>query len=237
MIRCRSLFAIVAALTLCSTGGSAQDLEPRTYANAPVGLNFLVGGYGYSSGNVLVDQALPVEEGQADLHLFVGGYVRTLDLFGKSGKLKVVVPFTRGSFEGIVNGEAASTFRSNFADPRVEVSVGLFGTPALRGREFAEYRMGTIVGASLQIILPFGEYDQSKLVNLGSNRWSFRPQVGVARAIGRVDLELYGSAWIFTDNPESTGGSTLEQRTIYVLAAFQYCTHVAIENCTLGALT
>ena len=204
-------------LSLLPSPGLAQDLEPRTYANAPVGLNFLLLGYGYSSGNVLFDQALPVEDGVARLNLFVGRYVRTLDLYGRLGKLSLLVPFTHGMFEGLLNGEAASTSRSNFADPRLELSVGLFGAPALRGREFADYRPGTIVGVGLQIILPLGEYDGSKLINLGSNRWSFRPQIGVSRAVAKFDFELYASAWIFTDNPDSFGGATLEQQTIYAL--------------------
>ncbi len=207
----------------CATAGRAQELEPRAYANAPVGLDFLLLGYGHSRGDVLLDPALPIEDGRAVLDLLLGRFVHTLDVFGRLGKFNVLVPYTRGTFEGLLNGEPASAFRSGFGDPRVELAVGLIGTPALRGREFAEHQAehgrGTIIGASLQVVLPLGQYEPTKLVNLGSNRWSFRPQVGVASALGSWDLELYGSAWIFTDNPDFFGGSKLEQQTIYALQA------------------
>lgn len=205
------------ALALRVTTAPAQDLEARTYVNAPVGVNFALLAYGYSTGNVLVDQALPVEEGQARLNSIVGRYVRTIDVFGLSGKINAIVPFTTGTFEGVLNGQFASTSRSNLADPRLEFSVNLVGAPALKGREFAGYRQRTIVGASVQVIVPVGEYNPDKLVNLGSNRWSFRPQIGISHAAGRWHLELYGSTWLFTDNSEYFGGTTLEQKPIYAV--------------------
>ena len=205
-------------LLLHATSSFAQDLEPRTYANAPVGVNFLLLAYGYSSGNILMDAALPIEDGRANLHTAVGRYIRTFSLFGRSGKLGVLVPFTLGDFKGTVAGQADSTSRSNFADPRFEISLNLMGAPALGLREFAAYRPKTIVGTSLQVIAPLGEYDASKIINLGSNRWSFRPQIGLSHAVRRWTLELYASAWLFTDNPRSLGDARLEQQPIF---AFQ----------------
>ncbi len=210
---------ILAVLALDAAGVAAQDLEPRTYANAPVGMNFLIIGYGYSTGNILVDQALPVEDGRAKLHNLIGGYVRVVNVFGLSGKIGVILPYTWGTFAGTVNGEAVSASRSNFADPRVELAVNLVGGPALSGREFAAYRSNTVVGASLRVTVPVGEYDPTKLVNLGSNRWTLRPQVGISHSVRRLNLELYGSAWIFTDNPNYFGGSSLEQNSIYAVQA------------------
>ena len=210
---------ILAVLALDAAGAAAQDLEPRSYANAPVGMNFVIFGYGYSTGNILVDQALPIEDGRAKLNNLIGGYVRVVDVFGLSSKILVVLPYTWGTFAGILNGEAVSTSRSNFADPRVQLSVNLVGGPALSGREFAAYRSNTVVGASLRVTVPVGEYDPTKLVNLGSNRWTFRPQIGISHTVRRLTLEMYGSAWIFTDNPNYFGGSSLEQNSIYAVQA------------------
>lgn len=210
---------ILAVLALDVGGAGAQDLEPRAYANAPVGMNFVVIGYGYSTGNILVDQALPIEDGRAKLNNLIGGYVRVVNVFGLSGKILVIVPYTWGTFAGTLNGEAVSTSRSNFADPRVQLSVNLVGGPALSGREFVTHRSNTVVGASLRVTIPVGEYDPTKLINLGSNRWTLRPQVGISHSVRRLTLEAYGSAWIFADNPNYFGGTSLEQNSIYAVQA------------------
>ncbi len=47
---------------------SAQNLEPRTYANAPVGLNFLIADYSYATGDVATDPALPLENTSVQTH-------------------------------------------------------------------------------------------------------------------------------------------------------------------------
>ena len=199
------------------TSAGAQDLEPRTYSNAPVGVNFLLLGYGYSSGNILFDAALPIEDGRAKLNLLMGRYIRTINLFGRSGRASVSVPYTWGTFRGTLAGQPESTSRSDFADPRVEISMNLTGGPALDLREFVRYRQKTIVGVSLQVIVPLGEYDANKIVNLGSNRWTFRPQLGVAHAWKKWNLEMYASAWFFTVNPRSLGDARLEQQPIVAL--------------------
>ncbi|MGI9625642.1 MAG: transporter [Longimicrobiales bacterium] len=214
-----AMFSTALLFAAASPGSvSAQDLEARTYQNAPVGFNFLLVGYAFSHGNILVDPALPVEEGTANLHTIVPRYVRTLSLGGLSAKLNAWIPFTTGDFEGIVQGEQAMTSRSNFGDPRFELSVALLGAPALAAQDFRTYRQRTVLGASVQVTAPLGEYDSTKLVNLGSNRWSFRPQVGVSHALGPLVLDAYGSVWLFGDNPDS-GGQTLAQSAIYVLQA------------------
>jgi len=210
--------AVLAVLLFFNvTSAGAQDLEPRTYSNAPVGLNFLLLGYGYSSGNILFDAALPIEDGRAKLNLLIGRYIRTINLFGRSGRMSLSVPYTWGTFKGTLAGQHESTSRSDFADPRVEISMNLIGGPALDLREFVRYRQKTIVGVSLQVIVPLGEYDATKIVNLGSNRWTFRPQLGVAHAWKKWNLEVYASAWFFTDNPHSVGDARLEQQPIVAL--------------------
>jgi Putative MetA-pathway of phenol degradation len=194
---------------------NAQDLEPRLYQNAPVGLNGLVLGYGYSSGNFLVDSSLPIEGATAEIHSVTVGYLRSIDFLGKSAKVDVVVPVSSGSFEGMVAGELRTRKPTGLADPRVRLAVNVLGAPALSRREFATYRQETIVALSLQVALPMGEYDPDRLINLGSNRWSFRPEVGVSHAWGRWYVETAGGAWLFTENEDYFGGSSLTQTPLY----------------------
>jgi hypothetical protein len=206
--------AIVAATTAAQVA-NAQELEPRLYQNAPVGLNALVFGYGYSSGNFLVDSALPIEGATAEIHSLTAGYLRTIDFFGKSAKVDVVVPFSWGSFEGMVAGEFRTRKPTGLADPRVRLAVNVLGAPAMSRREFATYRQKTIVALSLQVALPLGEYDPERLINLGANRWSFRPEAGLSHARGRWYVETAAGAWLFTKNADYFGGSSLTQTPLY----------------------
>jgi hypothetical protein len=195
---------------------SAQELEPRLYQNAPVGLNAILLSYGFSTGNILFDTAtLPVEDATGDVHLISMGYLRTFALFGRSSKLDVVLPFSSADFQGFLDGEFRTRTPTGFGDPRFRLAVNLTGSPALGGKDFADYRQKTIVGTSLQVVAPLGQYDSTKLLNLGSNRWSFRPEVAVCRAVRRWFLELAVGAWLFTGNDNFFGGSTLEQNAMY----------------------
>jgi len=204
-------------------------LEPRLYQNAPPGLNAFFGGLTLSRGNVLVDPALPLEEVEGDLRLALLGYARTFSLFGKSAKLDVLVPVGLAKFEGFVVGNIgdftvapgerlfATREFGGLADPRARVSVNFIGAPAIAKSDFKGYTQGTIVGASLQVIAPLGQYDPTKLFNLGTNRWTFRPEIGLSQALGPWVLEAASSVFLFTENDDFFGGSLLRQNPFWTL--------------------
>lgn len=205
------------AVTLLASSATAQQLEPRRYQNVPVGVNALAFTYGFSTGNVLFDSTLPIEDATADVHTFAVLYLRTLDLFGKSAKADVLVPYSSADFEGFLDGEFRTRTPNGFADPRFRLAVNLVGGPALTVPEFASYRGKTLLGASIQVIAPLGQYDPTKLINLGSNRWSFRPEVGLSRAVRKWFLEMAGGVWLFTENNDFFGGQRLEQSPLYFI--------------------
>ncbi|TDI37622.1 MAG: transporter [Acidobacteria bacterium] len=192
----------------------AQELEPRLYRNVPVGLNALVVGYGFSNGNVLFDTSLPFQDVDADLSVVSVGYLRTLDFFGRLAKLEVIVPFAAGKWEGLVNSEARTRDVAGLADPRFRFGVNFLGSPALRGEGFGSYDQRTIVGASISVAVPLGQYDSEKLINLGANRWSFLPEIGVSHHRGRWYFELASGTWLFTANDDFFGGSRMTQNPI-----------------------
>jgi Putative MetA-pathway of phenol degradation len=196
---------------------SAQELEPGAYQNAPVGLNVVFTGYGLSRGNVLFDAALPIADVEATVHTLVLGYLRTMSLFGRAAKIDVQAPLSWARFEGTVAGEARTRSPKGLTDPRVRLSVNLFGSPALNLPGFVKYRQRTIVGASLQVGLPLGQYDRTRFINLGANRWSFRPEIALSHAAGRFIFEGSAGSWLFTDNDEYADGSTLSQRPLNFL--------------------
>jgi hypothetical protein len=212
--------AVAAGVGFGHGSAPAQDLEPRAFSNAPVGLNFVLAGYAYSTGNLLFDDAvaaaLQIQEASGRIHQGVVGYVRTVGIFGLSGRVGVIVPLAAGRWEGIVADTFATVSRDGLADPRLLFSVGFVGAPALGARDFVTYRERTVVGASLQVIAPLGQYDPARLINLGSNRWSFKPRLGVSHTVGEWTFEFYGSAWVFTDNPDALG-QRIDQDPIFAL--------------------
>jgi hypothetical protein len=208
------LIAMAAVASIPCQNASAQDLEPRAFSPAPVGMNFALVGYGYGEGNVFFDKALPVEDATGVLHSATVGYLRTLDLFGATAKLGAVFPFAWGDYTGLWLEQPAKASRRGFADPFVSFAVNFVGAPARTLRELATYRERTVVGVSLLTSIPIGQYDPTKLINLGSNRWAFRGRFGASQRLGRWNLELMAELWGFTRNPEAFGGVTISQDPI-----------------------
>jgi hypothetical protein len=208
-------FATIALLG--ATVAKAQDAEPRSYSNTPIGLNFLIAGALYSQGKLAFDPDLSVAD--ANFHSKTGllAYVRSFDFAGQSAKLDVVVPATSFAAWGLVDGQTRERDMAGLGDPRFRVSVNLIGAPALSVTDFANYRQDLIVGVSLQVSAPLGQYDDSKLVNLGNNRWSFKPELGISKAIGPWTFELAPSVTFFTDNTDFFGGNNFTQAPFYAV--------------------
>lgn len=211
--------ALTILLLLTASVTWAQELEPRAYSPSPVGTNFLVTGIGTSIGEVLFDPTTPFNDVEAHLNNAVLGYGRTFGAFGRSATALLAVPYVWGKISGNVGEDRRSITRSGVADTRFKLSINLLGGAALSSAEFAARKPSTTVGASLTIAAPTGEYDPSKLINIGSNRWAFKPEVGVSQPIGRWFLEASAGVWLFTDNDDYFGGRRREQDPITAVQA------------------
>jgi hypothetical protein len=196
---------------------SAQQLEPRAYSPAPVGANFFGVAYANSSGDVVFDPSLPFTDVTANVNAVAPFYVRTFGLFGRSASFGAVLPYVWGRVEGNVGETFRRADRSGLGDSALRFACNLVGTPALSPREFAARKPGTTLGVSLTITAPTGEYDGSKLINIGTNRWAFKPELGFAQPLGRWWLDLYAGAWFFTTNHDFYGGQTRAQDPLYVI--------------------
>jgi hypothetical protein len=214
---------VLAASFVAVLGGTAlaQDLEPRAYSASPVGTTFAVVGLGRSSGDVIFDPSVPISDVNAEIQAATLGLGRTFSLGGRLGQVAAVLPYSWGTVEGRVFEEARRVHRSGLADVRMRMAVNLRGAPAMTPREFAARgRRTTLVGASLALIAPTGQYDPSKLINLGSNRWAFKPEIGISHPFRHWDLDVYGGVWFFTDNADYfPGASTRDQDPIGVVQA------------------
>jgi hypothetical protein len=211
---------VLAAATACAlmsavTPVHAQDIEPRTYSNAPIGVNFLIAGYAYTRGGLAFDPSAPVKNPQLETSNAVLAYARVLDLWGKSGKFDAVVPYTWLTGTAEFRGQEIERDVDGFANAAFRLSVNLYGAPALTLKEFKDWEQDLIVGASLQVFTPTGQYDSTRLVNIGTNRWAFKPEAGISKAIGPWTLELTGAATFYTDNREFFGGTTRSQAPLY----------------------
>ncbi|MGH6911180.1 MAG: transporter [Phenylobacterium sp.] len=211
------LIGLLAACALAggTTAARAQSIEPRAYSAAPTGFNFVIAGAAQTTGGLSFDTAVPITDPELKVRSAVFAYARTLDLWGRSGKLDVIVPVNSLRGHAIYRGEPAERNVDGLGDPLARLSVILYGARAMTPAQFRTFRQDTLVGASLQVSAPLGQYDGARLINLGSHRWSFKPEVGVSKAAGPWVVELKGAVTLFTDNNDFFGGGSRTQKPLY----------------------
>lgn len=210
----------------------AQDLEPRAYSNSPIGLNFVIAGYGYARGSVLTDPSLPLENVTNNTHAGVFAYATTFAVLGQSAKFDFIVPYVSLAAKGLVLGLPRERYVTGFADPAFRFSMNFIGAPALTMSEFKDYRQDFIMGASLRVTAPLGQYNTDKLVNIGTHRWSLHPEIGFSKAFGKWTLELAPGMTFYTDNGDFFGGKTREVAPLFGLQA--NVTRTFAPGCWLG---
>jgi hypothetical protein len=204
----------------------AQDLEPRSLSAMPTGGNFAIVSYGYSLGNIMVDNSLPIEDLNAQLNNFVVAYARSFKLFNKLTKFDVVAPYSFGSFTGVVSQIDSSTTRSGLADPMLRFSIVLIGAKPLSPAEFIKQEQKKFkLGASVRVRLPLGEYNNTKFINLGANRLGVRLGVAGSYSIRKkLILEVHLNSWFFTENKEFFNGNSIKQKPL--LSAQLHATYI-----------
>lgn len=211
------VYASAVGLLLPAATASAQELEPRTYSASPVGTNFIFANYTYLTGDVLTDPSLPITNVQARLNFAQLGYVRAFGLAGHTASVGLVVPYARGNISGNVFDAPNEVHRAGLGDVRLRFAFNLIGAPALDPQEFARREPTTSVGASLTVVAPTGQYVPSHLINVGANRWLFKPEIGISQPIGHWFAETSAGVWFFSDNNNFFGGKRRSQEPLVVL--------------------
>jgi len=200
-------------LLLFSAGHAVgQDLEPRRWTPMPPGMNFVGGGVAVSSGDVYFDPTLQIEDATVDAETVAVSYVRSFRAFNKLARVDVVLPWQHARYNGLLEGAPATAARVGLMDPTVRLSIILAGAES-----DPTAKSNTVVGAAIAVIAPLGEYHEHFLINLGQNRWVFRPQLGFVHTRGQWSYELTGSAFFFTDNDEFFGGTTRKQDPMFAV--------------------
>ena len=195
----------------------AQDLEPRAYAASPVGVNFALANFTRLSGQVLIDPSLPITDVKAEIDVQSFGFARSFGLAGRVASIGIVVPFIQGNMSGNVFDAPREVDRAGLGDVRVRFAFNLAGAPALRPQEFVRRSPSTSVGTSLTVVAPTGKYVPAQLINVGSNRWAFKPEIGMAQPFGKWFAEASAGVWLFGDNTDFFRGQRRSQSPLSVL--------------------
>ena len=212
----RAVFAGSLAVLFVAGTSAAQELAPRAYWPTPTGTKLALAGYSYSSGDVVTDASLPITGVDSRINSAVVGYQQTLALLDRTASIKFELPYVVGTTTGSYLGVPARADVSGMGDVALTLSINLLGAPAMNREEFRELLRdpGPILGASIRVIAPTGEYDGDKLINIGTNRWAARLQLGYIQPLGRQwALEMAGGAWFFGTN-DNFLGYTREQDPI-----------------------
>ena len=194
---------LLSCLAVLPSISQAQEIEARTYSNAPIGINFLSAGI------------VQAKSGSYQLTSEVMSLTHILDVAGQSGKITLVLPYGRLNKSSSVGGSSLNASAEGLSDPVIKASVNLYGAPALTLDQFKDYQQDVIIGVSVAASAPWGKYNDEQIINVGANRWFVQPGIGISKAIGPWRLELAGAGIFYTSNTDFMGGNTLSQNPVY----------------------
>jgi hypothetical protein len=181
-------------------------------------MNFLVSGYLYTDGSISTDAGSPLQDAEVQTHNAIFGYARSFGLFGTSGKFDIIGGQSWISGSASFLGQPRDRKVNGLLDPQFRVAINLYGAPAMRLPEFTNYQQNIIIGMSLAVTAPLGAYEDDKLLNIGNNRWSIKPELGISKALGRFTLELAPGVTFYTDN-DHYFGQAREQDPVFSMQA------------------
>ena len=217
----KTLLAVIGLLLILGNKGFAQDIEPRRWAALPLGIHILGVGYAHTNGKIFFDPLLQVEDASFNNDAFAIQYIHPFKIGSKLARLDVLIPFSIAHWEGLLEGVPTTFDGNGFADPRMRFSLNFIGLSAMGPKELQEYLMTkpkrTSIGASIAVTLPLGQYFDEKLLNLGQNRFIFRPQVGMVHHWRNWSYELTGSVFLYTNNNNFSKGKSRKQDAVFAM--------------------
>jgi hypothetical protein len=181
---------------------AAQDLTPRAYVISPSHSNAVVLSYAFFDGDILFEGTVPITDAKGRISIPAVSYYHSFGFFGRSANFTVSLPYVVGNIKGDVTGAPTTAYRSGLLDTVYRFSVNLKGGPDMNLKEFRQWQQKTLVGVSIKVAAPTGQYDPTRLINAGGNRWVIKPEIGVSRRRGHWIVDAYTSVSFFTDNPD-----------------------------------
>src|SRR5271155_4329686 len=196
----RFVLAFLVSLGLATAQLAAQELAPRAYVITPVHSNAITISWSFYDGGLNFNGTLPVSNATGIYNVSVLTLYHSLNFFGRSANIAASIPYGVGTFQGDVSSQARSIYRSGLLDSGFRFSVNLMGGPAMQAKEYAKWKQKRLLGLSLKMVAPTGQYSGTKLVNWGSNRWAFKPELGYSERWGHWVLDGYAGVWFYTAN-------------------------------------
>jgi hypothetical protein len=199
---------LAGALWLWPAIAAAQDLTPRAYFPAPDKSNAVILTYAFSQGELVFDPTLPITDASGRIHTPVVSLYHAFGFFGRAASLTGSLPFAIGELSGTVSGEDRAITRRGLADTNVRLAINLIGGPILSAPAFVKTPLPrALLGASIKVVAPTGQYDSTRLLNIGTNRWAFKPEIGYTGRPGRFALDAFAGIWLFTANHAFAAGA------------------------------
>ena len=200
---------------------AANDIEPRRWTPLPTKMSIVALGYGYTNGDLFFDPVLQVSDAEVKVDTVASSYIHSFSIAGKAARFDLLVPWQSAQWKGLLQQMPVEVNRKGLADPRFRLSVNLSGPPTSSAKTLRDYSLEnpvyTVLGAAISVSVPWGKYHPDKLLNLGQNRYTIRPQIGVVHNRGPWSFELTGSVFLYTDNDDFYIGNRREQKSLYAL--------------------
>jgi hypothetical protein len=219
----RTGVVLILLISLGSTAARlrAQDLSPRAYVITPVGSNAIIVNWSFFDGGVNFNGTVPIANATGIYYVPIFSYYHSLNFFGRSANITAALPYGVGNFQGDVEGQSRTAYRSGLLDSVFRFSVNLIGGPAMQAKEMARWKQKRLLGISLKVAAPTGQYSGTKLINWGTNRWAFKPELGYSQCWGHWLLDGYGGVWLYTTNPDSFTGTVPRPQNESPIGSFE----------------
>lgn len=193
----------------------AQFTDAHSYDNTPVGTNQVELAYSYVHANASLDTALIITGAKLNLNQGTISYARYFGLFDRTMWVEAGVPIA--GLIGSVSGTRIQGSITGAGDSSYQAAMLLKGGPALTVEQFENYKPTTILGVSFTVTAPSGQYNANKILNLGSDRWLFKPEFALSQPFGpeqKWQLDAYANAYFYTDNTSYRGREILHQQPL-----------------------
>lgn len=214
----RSQLGAFTAATLALMPGIGFADNARDWQNSPTDLNMVFGYYNRVDTNTPIDTTLPINGLSLDADLYLFRYARSFGIDGRNSAIQFIQPYAdvSASFD---NAQFFSGTKRNggMGDTQIVFAHNIFGGPALTAEEFASWKPETFLTGALWVTMPTGDYDKDRIINIGSNRWVFKPELGFGTPIGPTWLEINTYVSMFGANKDYHGDSKLEQKPLYAI--------------------
>lgn len=214
----RTCSATLLGFTVGLSSVAVHADNARDWQNLPTDLNMIFGYYNRIDSNTPIDTSLPIDGLSLKGDLYLLRYARSFAVDGRNSAIQIIQPYAdvSASFDNARFFDGTK-HNGGTGDTQVVVVHNVFGGPALSQEQFANWQPETFLTGALWVTTPNGDYDKNRVINIGANRWVFKPELAFGTPIGPTWLELNTYVSLFGDNDDYLGDNKLEQKALFAI--------------------